>query len=229
MKAEILAKVKAEVDAWEYMGQLPPQCHGFVLQRCLQENGDRYEIFCYTATGAKQKPMGLYAYFHEETKEYKLRLKLGLVEFVLIEFIVGSLAVFEERLQKYLTASLDKLVGNISREIHPLLAQTKILEWEYGEVLPDQCEGFFLVEQPNSPFPVANGSYLIISYANFGTSCGLNIYYNIFRDEFFGESYLDGSPTVTYDFDAKNIAALAECLRKRLVTHLRTVKKVRAC
>ena len=91
----------------------------------------------------------------------------------------------------------------------PTLLQEKgIAEWDYADALKDEYDGFVLFIRPHAPFPVANGSYVILDYVDFALNTSFTIYYNVYRDEFFGESRIGGVPTVTYDFDANTVPRL---------------------
>ena len=214
MKKDLAEKVVAELKEWAYLNKLPAVTHGFSLRHVMREEDERYEIFAYEN---ESKRLGAYAYFHEETREYKLRLRTGLTEFVRIEFVTAGLNEFEQRLDKYLDKMLDEAARFNADNVSHLLKSTGILEWEHTGKLPREMAGFTIFRTPKEPFPVANGSYILLSYADFAVDSGLNIFYNVFRDEFFGELQINGLPTVTYDFDAKNLSQLAE----RLDTHLK--------
>ena len=90
--------------------------------------------------------------------------------------------------------------------------------------MPDVLDGFSLFIRPDAPFPVANGSYIILDYTDFSINSNFVIYFNIFRDEFFGESRIAGVPTVTYDFDAKNLPRLELTLKSKLARHLNAIR-----
>ncbi len=220
MKEETIAKVAADLADW----QMPPidDWHGFVYRPSEKIVDDRREIFVCVN---EDKHLSATAYFHEETREYKLRVKVGLNETVRIEFIAGNLADFAERLKMYFAALLTELNDIKNLPVPPLLKEKGIDEWSYGECLPPVCEGFALFIEPRAPFPVANGSYIIVDYSDFSIGSNFTLYYNIFRDEFFAEMRIAGVPTVTYDFDAKTLSRLTMIIKTKLATKLAEIRR----
>ena len=95
MKDETIAKIKEETEGWEYMASLPEEWHGFTLKREPVIGKDKYDLYAYVNEEWHKSAI---VYFHEETHEYKVRLKIGLIEFARIEFITAKLSVFEELL-----------------------------------------------------------------------------------------------------------------------------------
>ena len=95
MKDETIAKIKEETEGWAYMAALPEEWHGFTLKREPVIGKDKYDLYAYVNEEWHKSAI---VYFHEETHEYKVRLKIGLIEFARIEFITAKLSVFEELL-----------------------------------------------------------------------------------------------------------------------------------
>ena len=63
---------------------LPDELEGFTLKKIFAPHDDKYIYFTYEDAS---NHYSLTAYFHEETKEYKLRQKIGLTEFCLTNFL----------------------------------------------------------------------------------------------------------------------------------------------
>ena len=202
---------------------MPPidDWHGFVYAPSEKIVGDRREIFTCRNVA---KNMTITAYFHEETREYKLRIKIGLNELVRIEYIASKPAAFTERLQTYFSQLLADL-GEENPLKPPLLTEKGLFAWDYGEILPPSLEGFSLFIAPNAPFPVANGSYIIVDYSDFAIKSNFILMYNIFRDEFFGEARIADVPIVTYDFDAVTVERLALLIKTKLAAKLREIRR----
>ena len=53
----------------------------------------------------------------------------------------------------------------------------------------------------------------------------VTIYYNMYRDEFFGEARIHSIPDVTYDFDSNELVELQEKLEKHLVPRMREARQ----
>ena len=96
MKEETIEKVNAEIANWQYLQDLPEQWYGFQLDRNTEISKDSYDLYRYVNEMLHKSAT---IYFHEETHEYKVRLKIGLIEFCRIEFITANLEVFEKLLK----------------------------------------------------------------------------------------------------------------------------------
>lgn len=218
MKDGTKERVEKEIAGWKYLEELPEEWFGFRLWRDTQIHGDIYDIFGYEKEEAHRS---ITAYFHEETREYKVRVVIGLIEFCHIEFVTGSFSEFEKLLGKHFETVLHDLAEFNPGTVTSLLLEKGIMEWEFGKHLPEEMEGFQLFSRPSEPIRIANGSYVIFDYIDFSIASNFNIYYNIFRDEFFGEARVRGIPLVTYSFDSKDLQELDS----KLETHMRNFMK----
>lgn len=108
MKKEQLEKVQAELSVWTYLQSLPPEIENFKLKMLMQEVDDTFQIYSYDNDFFKRKAM---VYYHEETKEYKLLITIGLTEFCAIEYISESL----DQLEKILHERFTNLLNDISK------------------------------------------------------------------------------------------------------------------
>ena len=222
MKKEQLEKVQAEVSAWAYLNQLSPVEKNFRLKMLMREEGDTFQIYSYENEDLKRSLM---IYYHEETKEYKLMITIGLTQFCAIEYISADLA----QLEKILRERFDNLLGDISsfNEDHMsiIIKEKKIMQWDYIDKLPQEICGFRLFINPREPVKVINGSYIIIDYCDFAAQSNFIIYYNVFRDEFFGEAKIHRIPEITYEFDSSELKDLRLKLEEKLEN---TLKQLRA-
>lgn len=222
MKKDTLTKVQAELAAWTYLQQLPPEKNNFKLHRLMQEVGDTFQIYAYENEALRRKTM---VYYHEETKEYKLLVTIGLTEFCAIEFISANL----EQLQTVLTKRFDLLLGDISsfkpEHISSIIVDKKIMEWKYIEKFPQELCGFNLFIKPSEPVKVINGSYIILDYCDFASESNFIIYYNVFRDEFFGEAKIHRIPEVTYAYDSHKLDELEQKIEEKLVKTLQAIRE----
>jgi len=220
MREDTLAKIESEIIEWSYAKELPPAYHDFSLKHIDKADGDRYDLFDYSSASLH---LGATAYFHEETMEYKLRVRRGLIEFCQVDFISSDLPTFTQFLQEHLFSLLDKLTEPELK--HPLLLRTGIFDWEYGRNLPEKSEGFALFVRPAAPYPLTNGSYVIIDYSDFELGSNFTVYYNIFRAEFFAEARIKMMPDVLYEFDATELKTLTEKLSLNLTAKLQEIRR----
>ena len=222
MKEETIAKIKEETDGWEYMAALPEAWHGFTLKREPVIGKDKYDLYSYVNEKWHKSAI---VYFHEETHEYKVRLKIGLIEFARIEFITAKLSVFEELLEAQFEQVLQDMAQFNPATLSSIVEGLNLPEWQFGRDLPAESEGFELFIRPSQPVKINNGSYIVIDYVDFTLASSFTVYYNIYRDEFFSEARIWNIPDVNYDFDSNDLQELEEKLRTRMPARLQQVRK----
>lgn len=222
MKDETIAKIKEETDGWEYMRNLPEEWHGFKLQREPVIGKNKYDLYSYVNEEWHKKAI---VYFHEETHEYKVRLKIGIIEFARIEFITAKLSVFEELLTRQFEQILKDMAVFNPATLSSIVVGQNLPAWQYGNELPAENEGFELFIRPAEPVKINNGSYIVIDYVNFALESSFTVYYNIYRDEFFAEARIWNIPDVNYDFDSGDLRELEEKLRTRMPARLQQVRQ----
>lgn len=220
MKDEEIEQVISLATEWKYMKELPETLHDFQLKRLQTRTEDVYNLYAYTNDALHRS---VTVYFHAETKEYKVRFKLGSFEFCHDECISSSLEDFERLLRE----RFDGLLQNITKfdplQVNTLLKNTNVLEWDFSSILPEKLNGFELFIRPSQPFCITNGSYIIIDYEHFVSQSNFAVYYNIFRDEFFCDTRIAGVPDVNYEFDSHNLEELQEKLSAHLDSRLQTI------
>ena len=222
MKDEVRAKVEEEVAAWTYMGSLPEVMEGYRLQRDMRVTGDVYDLFSYENEAARR---GLTVYFHAETKEYKLRVHIGLTEFVRIGCIAEDLAAFEQLLRVNMASILTEMAHFSEGNLSSLMREKRLADWAYGAELPKELEGFELYISPREPYQITNGSHIVCDYSDFAIRSNVTIYYNIYRDHYFGEARVAEVPEMNYIFDSKNLEELEANLREHLAPRLQDVRR----
>lgn len=222
MKEENIKKVEEDVAAWSYLTQLPSLLEGFSYRQAMSVKDDVYELFSYENPDRHRAAT---AYYHEETKEYKLSVQIGLTQFCRIEFMAPTIEVFEKHLTEHLQKLLVELTAFEPGDVSSIVRKKKIMEWEYGKSLPAELEGFELFISPEKPLKITNGSYIIVDYSDFAIASNFAVYYNIFRDEFFGEGRIRGIPEINYLFDSHDLAELAVKMEHHLAARLQDVRQ----
>ena len=222
MKDATKEKVETETADWDYLRELPAEWFGFTFQeeRSIDENV--YNLYSYVNTETHRSTT---AYYHEETNEYKLRVHIGLSEFCRIEFIAPNLEKFEELLRAQFEGMLHDLAEFNPKTISSIVLDKEILSWEYGKKLPDTLEGFTLFIRPEEPLRITNGSYIVFDYTDFSIESNFIIYYNVFRNEFFGEARIRNIPEMNYVFDSSELPELEEKLETNLIPRLQYVRE----
>ncbi|WIW71699.1 hypothetical protein [Anaerosinus gibii] len=216
-----MEQIIEQVKEWEYIKQLPKELFGFQLKYDMDTIGDAYYIFTYEDAKRRRK---MSVYYHEETKEYKVKTKIGLTEFCNIDFITSKLEDFEELLKTRFENSLKSIAIFDVNNLDSIVIDKKILTWKYIEKLPRIIEGFTLFINPSEPVRCINGSYIIFDYCDFEKESNFIIYYNIFRDEFFGDARINQIPEMTYTFDARELVDLEEKLDAHLIERLKEIR-----
>ena len=223
MKDETLTEIAAQIDALHFAQDLPAELDGFTIEKIFAPVDDKFIFF--TCTDDKIH-CALTTYFHEETREFKVRQRIGLTEFCLTKFFTEDFAHFRDLLDAELDRTLKNLRELKGGKLNRFLREKKIDAWTYGFELPATLENFELYIKPAAPVEVTNGSFVVINYADFNLSSDFAIYFNVYADEFSGESRISGAPRVTYDFDAKTLPELEELLKKNLVDELREIRRL---
>ncbi len=186
------------------------------------EDGDKFYIYSYENTATHRS---IKVYYHEETKEYKLLVVIGLTEFCAIEYISESLAQLEKILKKKFDILMSDLSSFHPEHINSIIIDKHIMEWNYIPKLPKQLEGFDLFISPAQPVKVINGSYVVIDYCDFEIESNFIIYYNMFRDEFFGEARIRRIPEVTYAYDSSELDQLTAKIEEKLKNTLKDIRQ----
>ena len=222
MKNEVKEKIDQALASWGYMQTLPQEWHGFTLhtERVIEE--EVYDFFRYENAALHRS---LIAYYHAETNEFKLRERVGLLEFCLIECIADDLVAYEALLKEKMEGFLLRLGRFDPKTISALVAAAHITTWAYGALLPSEAEGFSLFIQPSQPLRITNGSYIIADYEDFSAHSNFIIYYNVLRDDFFGEARVNGVPEICYEFEADSLAELEKRLQAHLLPRLRRIRE----
>ena len=217
-----MEKVIVEIQEWEMLATLPTEVAGFVLQQNLEKRGTQYYIFTYENEKCHRSFSVLY---DTATKEFLARTVIGLTEYFDVNYIVADIQLLEKLLKKRLHNTLLNLAEGKQEDLDSILVEKQILQWPYGRELPQEIAGFTLFIKPWEPIKIINGSYVIIDYSDFLNASSLVIYYNIFRDEFFGEIRIRRTPHMSAIFDATTLEKLQELISTHLTTVLGDVRE----
>jgi len=216
-----MEKIIAQIQTWELLTKLPAEFAGFALSLEFQERGTQYCIFTYQN---KEWHKSFSVLYDKATKEFLARTVIGLTEYFDVNFIVGEMEVLGNLLTKRLKDTLSDLAVFTADSLSSIIIDKQIVEWPYGKELPQNLVGFKLFIQPSAPVKIINGSYIIIDYSDFPNDSSLVIYYNIFRDEFFGEVRIRRTPQMSAVFDATTLDKLQENITVHLKVVLESVR-----
>ena len=222
MKLEVKNKITAELETTNFFDTLPTEICGYTLRKIFADEDDKFFYFTYEN---EKLHRSLSAYFHEETSEYKVRVKIGLTEFCLTKFFTNKLENFTQIIDAEIKSALENLSTPADTKTDLLITEQNFDSWEYPKTLPENLEGFEFFIKPENPVKITNGSYIILNYSNFETNSDLTIYYNIYKENYSGEIKVNLVPNVIYLFDADNLKTLEENLKKNLAAELLNIKK----
>ncbi|WP_333595404.1 hypothetical protein [Anaerospora hongkongensis] len=208
-----MEKIIEQLKEWSYLQTLEQEFAGFTLTTELMQCESQYRIFTYHNSGSYRSFSVLY---DEATKEFLARVVIGLTEMCDISFIVSDLNGLEQLLNVRMKETIRQLASFDPITLCSSFREKKITEWAFGAQLPQQVAGFALYITPLKPVKSLNGSYIIIDYSDFSVDSNLLIYYNIYRDEFFGELRVRRTPRVISTFDTKQLSELEQCLKTHL-------------
>ena len=202
-------------------GDLPANVEGFTLNNICAAHEDKFIFFTYAND---EMHCAIKTYFHEETQEFKVSQRIGLTEFCLTNFFTEDFAHFNELISLELGGVLKNLRDIKTKKLNAFLREKKIDAWSYADNLPPTLEGFELFISPAAPVEVTNGSFIVINYVDFAINSDFVLYYNIYTDEFSGETRINGAAHVIYTFDTKTLDELTEKLKNNLADELKHIR-----
>lgn len=223
MTDETINKITTQADELHFAENLPDEIDGFTLKKICAADEDKFIFFTCTSD---EIHCALTIYFHTETNEFKVRQRIGLTEFCLTKFFTQDFARFKTLLDDELADVLKNLRDLRRGKLNNFLRDKKIDTWKFGAELPTTLDGFELFIAPAAPVEVTNGSFVVINYSDFALNSDFVIYFNVYTDEFSGESRINGAPQVTYAFDAQTLPELEDKLRKNLSDELKEIRQL---
>lgn len=221
MKTELKEKLANEFNSLNFFEKIPEKIEEYTLKKIMTDEGDKFFYFKYENIPAHRSLM---TYFHEETQEYKVLVEIGLTKFCLTKFFTYDLNKFAEILLEKLFDEIKNISTPIDAESDILISDKNFSTWNYGENLPKTLEGFELFIAPKNPVRITNGSYIIIDYSDFNANLDLSIFYNVYSDNFSGESKIGGVHNPLYIFDAENLKDLEKILTENLEDELKHIR-----
>lgn len=203
--------VIAKIADWPFLQQLPAAHGDFALSAALAAAGPQVNIFSYHDPVRRRNLSVLYDGL---TRDFMVRVTVGLHEFVDVSFISADLTGLEKILAAKLIPALDNLSDG--QHYESIFRAKKILDWPFAGELPTEYAGFGLFIAPGRPLRTINGSYVIVDYSDFISASNLSIHYNVYRDEFFGQASFRHTPETVGVFDTRDLDELAGKLKSNL-------------
>jgi hypothetical protein len=197
---------------WPIEKELPQTIGEYNLSRIDKQEGRIYYAF-----GWKGQENGweIRALFDEETMDYMVKMYLRMMTMTEIEVITGDFAQFQDFVKRWTPDMIKREL--IERDkVSVLVKDAGFMNWDYSEILPPEIGAYKRMIEPRRPILGLNGSYIIACYECLEKNTGILFFYNMFRDEYYGELRAKGIPGIVHQYDAKSVADLAE----KIKTHL---------
>lgn len=197
---------------WDIEKELPQQIGPYHLKRI-----DVQQERIYFAFGWVDEKSGwqIRALYDEETADYMIKMDLHMMTLTEIECITGDFEEFKRYVKELTPGAIEKEL--IHREEVSVLVRGKgFMVWDYKELLPPTIGAYEQIIAPDKPLLGLNGSYIIAAYECREKDTGILFFYNMYRNEYYGELRAKGIPGIIHQYDAKTI----EELEKKIEIHL---------
>ena len=182
LKAEREARRKLFMD-WDIEKELPADISGYKLHRIDKQDGRIYYAFGWTN---EENGWEVRALFDEETMDYMVKMYLRLVTLTEIELITGDFDEFKRNLVLLTPKAIDHEL--IHRENVSVFVRGKgFMVWDSEPFLPETIGHYQRMIKPSMPVLGLNGSYIIGAYECREKDTGILFFYNMYRDEYYGE------------------------------------------
>ena len=132
-----------------------------------------------------------------------------------IELIHGDFDGFRRDVERLLPTAITREFLQRDR-VSVLVKGRAFTQWDYAEVLPPSYDGYRLLISPDRPLLGLNGSYIIAEYENREKNTGILFFYNMYRDEYYGELRDRGIPGIVHEYDARTVEELEKKIRLHL-------------
>lgn len=86
-----------------------------------------------------------------------------------------------------------------------LAAAKGFMKWDYEKVMPERMGQYKRIIKPVNPVEGLNGSFIIGAYECRERNIGVLFFYNIYREEYYGELRAGGIPVIVHQYDATTI------------------------
>lgn len=197
---------------WDIEKELPLDIEGYKLKRLDRQEGRIYFAFCWEN---EKNGWQVRALYDEETMDYMVKSDLRMMTLTEIELITGDFEEFKRNMKlltpRYIAREL------VHRENVSVLVRGKgFMVWDYSQFFPPVIGHYERIIEPSRPLLGLNGSYIIASYECREKETGILFFYNVYRDEYYGELRAKGIPGIIHQYDAKTIPDLEETIKAHL-------------
>ena len=215
-------EIAAAAKEWDFIKNLPAQIGDFKKTEPGTIEGKILTICSYYDA---ETNAGADIIYTSETFDYILVRKIGMNIYRDIRYIYKEKDEFAKKVKEALPKILAETTDPTKVNLGEMVADRKILTWEYGNNLPEKIGRFTLYIKPAHAIDYLNGSIIMLDYSDFAHQDQFVIYYNRFREEFFGEVKIGSVFHATKAYDSKTLAALEKKLKTKLTATLEKISK----
>ena len=197
---------------WNIEKELPAHIGSYSLERVDEQDGRVYKAFRW-----KDKKSGweIRAVFDEETADYMIKVDLKFITCTQVEVITPDFERFKKNVRGLTPDMIEKEL--IRRSCNSVLIKNSgFVNWNYEKLLPPRIENYERVIEPKSPINGLNGSYIIAAYQCNERETAMLFFYNVYREEYYGEMRSKGIPIIRHEYDAKTVNELAKEISENL-------------
>ena len=201
---------------WDIEKELPAQIGEYKLKRLDRQEGRIYFAFCWED---EKTGWQIRALFDEETMDYMVKAFLHMVTFSEIELITGDFEEYKRNMKLLTPKYIEKEF--IRREDVSILVRGQgFMVWDYKPFFPETIGHYKRTVEPHRPLLGLNGSYIICAYECAEKNTGILFFYNIYRNEYYGELRAQGIPGIIHQYDAKTLSDFEKEITSRLAKDL---------
>lgn len=216
---------------WDIERELPREVGDYILKRIDFPTAEerkagkvKTDARVYTAFGWENEKNGwmVKAIFDEETKDYMVKMDLRLMTFTQLESITGDFEQFKKRVRELTPKAIQKDLIQLDR-IPALAAGKGFVKWDYTTAMPEKIGKYERIIKPTSPVEGLNGSFVIGAYECKERNVGALFFYNVYREEYYGELRAGGIPVIVHQYDATTVEEFSAHLETYLEKDLETL------
>ena len=118
--------------------------------------------------------------------------------------------------------AIEKELIHLER-VSVLAAAKGFMKWDYEKVMPERMGQYKRIIKPVNPVEGLNGSFIIGAYECRERNIGVLFFYNIYREEYYGELRAGGIPVIVHQYDATTINEFSSHMEAYLEKDLETL------
>lgn len=207
---------------WDIENALSPLVGTYKLERI-----DVQEERIYHAFQWKDEESGwtVQVLFDEETMDYMVKADFHLFSMTEIETItdVAKFDEFKSMVAELTPTWIQRTM--IDRSVSILIRGQGFTVWDYKDALPETIGHYRLTITPDKPVHGLNGSYIFAAYEYPEKNAGLLLFYNVYRQEYYGELRAATIPGIIHQYDAKTLEELEKKIARYLRKDLKLVRE----